>query len=519
MTLLALALSCVHTVSAQLTHHVPAEHTTIQAAIDVASDGDTILVGPGTYNESIDFLRKSIQLVSESGAEATVISGVGEHTPTVTVDWSVSASIQGFTITSGDGGISTRFSSLEIADNIIRENTGCSSVGIYTYKGTPTIRNNVITENSQKPPQVCGGGGGGIGMYVLNPDAPIEIVNNWVSDNVAFGGDGAGMKLVATDGASVENNVVMRNRSLSSLNYEGGGITVRSTNGVVLSQNLIVANESARGGGISIHVPFGDDGPKLVNNTIAHNVATSGTGSQVQTSGWAETIELVNNIVVADDGSSAIYCDPEFDDYSEPMFWNNNVYAGSGQSYSWCFDPTGQNGNVSVDPIFIDSAAENYRLSFDAPVIDAGDNFEPELPLLDLDGVSRIQDGNHDGSATVDMGAFEVTREVRATKDTFLTKSIKNRNEGANPKLVVDARRVVIEFDLDNLSASTIHEVALRLTLAEPAKFWGRDRSLRRCSPPARRVRRRRWKEVRGSERTEDDRQRIRSHLELRVGR
>ena len=35
--------------------HVPADYSTIQSAIDVASDSDTILVHPGTYYEPNDF--------------------------------------------------------------------------------------------------------------------------------------------------------------------------------------------------------------------------------------------------------------------------------------------------------------------------------------------------------------------------------------------------------------------------------------------------------------------------------
>ena len=42
-----------------------------------------------------------------------------------------------------------------------------------------------------------------------------------------------------------------------------------------------------------------------------------------------------------------------------------------------------------------------------SPAIDAGDNTAPQLPALDLDGAARIVDGNFDGTARVDMGAYE----------------------------------------------------------------------------------------------------------------
>ncbi len=88
--------------------HVPKDHPTIQAAIDSAHPGDTILVGPGRYLERLR-LRDGITLRStgddtpgQSGlrrAEATIIDGGGSSGDLPGVSMAEGSSLDGFTIT------------------------------------------------------------------------------------------------------------------------------------------------------------------------------------------------------------------------------------------------------------------------------------------------------------------------------------------------------------------------------------------------------------------------------------
>jgi len=65
-------------------------------------------------------------------------------------------------------------------------------------------------------------------------------------------------------------------------------------------------------------------------------------------------------------------------------------------------------GNIDTDPKFRDVLSGDYRLQADSPCLDTGRNDAvPTDITTDLDGNLRIIDSNGDGSAVVDMGAYE----------------------------------------------------------------------------------------------------------------
>jgi hypothetical protein len=475
VALLVCGLS-VSTATAQTTIRVPTDQPTIQAGIDAAVNGDTVLVAAGTYVERINFLGKAITVVSESGAGATTIDGRrGGVVVTFDSGEGRTAVLRGFTVTNGGGfsggGVAVSNASPTIESNVITGNTGCDGVGINVNFGSPRIANNEISGNVRSG---CSGGVGGAGIKVGGASAAI-IEGNVIADNHLTDGSGGGISLFAAGVPVIRNNVIVRN---SVSGAQGGGIWIVNHTDALIVQNLIAGNSAGEGGGVYWLVPSGARGPRLVNNTIADNLATTGRGAAVLADGFDANAALINNVLVAPANQTALYCG-NFNDPNPPIVRFNDVFAAGGPAYGGiCADQTGVNGNRSADPMFVATGNGDYRLQAGSPAIDAGDSTAADIPATDLDGDPRVVDGDSDGVAVVDLGAWERPRgaiQRTADADSMLSPGSKNLNEGAHPLLVVDTHRTVVGFSLAGVSADGISRVTLRLTLAEAASGWGAD--------------------------------------------
>jgi len=396
-------------VAAQTTHHVPADFPTIQDAIDAASEGDTVLVSPGTYFERIVVHGKNLVLRSSDGPEVTTIDG--EHLGTVvTFEPGVTREtvLEGFTLTHGDGwnnagGVLIASSSPVIRGNVIEWNLGAGSGnGITVLHSSALIEGNTIRENHNNEYFVGGGGGGGIyaggcPMQVIHSGScGPEIRGNLIEANtVDRFSSGGGINLFSGGNAMVIGNIIRRNTAPS----QGAAIAVFNYGNVVIENNLIVENivslENGAGGGI-----YSASSPRIVNNTIVANRSASGSG--IYSAGGEP--ELHNNIVVAEPGVSAIECD-NYPGGQPPALTHNNVVATDAAVYAGiCADVTGNDGNISVQPVF--AGPGDYRLALGSSGIDAGWN-NASFEATDLLGAFRISDGDSDGDSRIDMGAYE----------------------------------------------------------------------------------------------------------------
>jgi hypothetical protein len=293
---------------------VPQQYGTIQGALDAAQQGDTVLVSPGTYPENL-VIGKAVSLRSTGGARDTVIDG--RHTAAVIIARGTGTervTISGFTITNGfhgdafqAGGIYLESVIAVIADNVIRNNSGCLGSGISTTTAAVTIERNRIADNPQDP--ACNGADGG-GMF-LNGDgaAPSRVANNIVSGH-RIGGRGAGIAVQAHTNLTIQGNLITDNHTTPAGGI-GGGIVLLGTTGVI-SANVLFSNSAEIGGGMAL---FSTDqrGPLTVSaNVMGRNQASSAGSAIYLATFQVDTVVFTNNLVDSDSASALVYCDSGF---------------------------------------------------------------------------------------------------------------------------------------------------------------------------------------------------------------
>ena len=146
---------------------VGVDYSTIQDAIDDATDGDEICVPAGTYLETIDFGGKRILLEGE-GAGVTFIDGNGSG-PVVTFDSGETAvtTLTGFTITGGKAnkgaGIYIDGADPTLEDLVVELNTcsssssTCYGTGVFAYDSDSLLSDLVIEDNTATGSGSCQG--------------------------------------------------------------------------------------------------------------------------------------------------------------------------------------------------------------------------------------------------------------------------------------------------------------------------------------------------------------------------
>jgi hypothetical protein len=369
---------------AATTIHVPLDQPTIQAGINAAINGDTVLVSPGTYFENINFNGKAITVKSSAGPAVTIIDGSSINPPvTFSTNEPNTSVLSGFTLQNG------------------------SQEEIYIASASPTIKGNVIVGNSHDyggVVSVQSGSGVITGNLIANgqqdgvlsySDTGLQLLGNLIDGN-----GGAGIFLNYPFGADlIQQNTIVGNQS--------GGVILYYPHNTSLIQNLITGNRATA---VYWSAPQGP--VSLLSNTIAANgVAYGQIGSEFAAYPLDSNATVQNNLIVATGPWSAFDCSYN----SAPAaFTNNDVFSSEGTAYSaQCPDPTGTNANLSLDPLFADLLSNNFHLQSISPVIKAGTISVSGEPKTDFDGDPRVINSH------IDIGVDEYSLNTAQTLSPY----------------------------------------------------------------------------------------------------
>jgi len=245
--------------------------------------------------------------------------------------------------------------------------------------------------------------GAGIYCYFSYP----ILENVTISGNNAYSGGG----IFCENSDPTLENVILTENSASG--FGGGGIKCHESS-PTLKNVQIKNNEADHGGGIACLC----SSPYLENVLITDNLAQLNGGgiAFVCNPGWGTPSTLVNVTIT---GNSASYYGGGLSCLDNPsptvvngIVWNNlpyDIYGGANISYSNIQGGWQGEGNINEDPQFVGSGDHPYALSDGSPCIDAGipDTNGLNLPPWDIIGNVRVWDGDGDGVAIVDMGAYE----------------------------------------------------------------------------------------------------------------
>ncbi len=377
------------------------------------------------------------------------------------------------------GGIhldSTSF--VEIRNNIISENLGNRFGGGVHCRTSSSIviDGNTISDNDTSYPH---GGGGGI--YYSSSSGEVEITNNTISGNSGRAqGGGIRITITGSAGGVIERNTINGNSTETDgggiycsqsgiqglviqgneifeniAGQDGGGIycsksTVQNNRienntagtdggGIYCERSVIQGNEIVKniagqdGGGIRCH--NSSTSSTLENNLIFENSAEEYGGGICSSGSLVSLSKIINNTIsknqaISKPGGGIAGLDSSSAVSLNNILWGdipNEIYIDSSSSievtYSDIQGGWPGEGNINVDPLFVDSPNDDYHLTDESPCISTG-KFTLDVPTTDIEGNPRP---GPSGSEP-DMGAYE---NEKAKPPTLASIIPADRGQGA----------------------------------------------------------------------------------------
>jgi hypothetical protein len=268
---------------------------------------------------------------------------------------------------------------------------------------SPTLESVVFIDN-----QAVGSTGFGGGVFAHFGDWTMNDVYFYGNSAIWGGGFYSYIANTKTTNAKFKNN---------DAKICGGGLNNYISQSV-MTNTLFSGNKSLNGGGICNF----SNKSTYINTTLSGNYATGDGGGMLLDNGSDSHVYnsiFWNNQDKSGPGtiSATIYIDS-----NDKITLTNSILESSGGSGSWALDAARYidgGFNKDTDPLFVSpvdpasapTANGDFHLPENSPAIDMGDNAYIYV-MYDLDRNGRIADGDGDGTATVDMGVYELLKDL-----------------------------------------------------------------------------------------------------------
>ncbi len=262
----------------------------------------------------------------------------------------------------------------------------------FNYPGDVTITNSAFTGN-----RIKNGVGGAIeheGSGTLSI-TNTSFTNNYSAGDGGLGDGGGGAINIPT--SNVTLNLTKVTLSGNQAKY-GGGIFTWASDGTYTNVTVSGNTATSQGGGIFVISKL----KNLINSTIANNTAPADSGGGIYDRSGTSTAVYLKNTIIADNTGG------DYKIYGASVPNSNGYNICSDTSCNSFLTATGD--KTSTGPL-LNSLADNggdiqtISLKYGSPAIDTGTN--TGCPATDARETSRPQDGDNNGTATCDIGAYE----------------------------------------------------------------------------------------------------------------
>lgn len=411
---------------------------TIGRAVTLSADGDRIEIAAGVYNEHDIQLSAQLTLNGAGAASTVVDAGSAGRGFYVTA----AVEIAGLTVRNGrrpagalyDAGggavLVNAAGNLTLRDVTLAYNTAGGSGGAIFNAGKLTLESSQVISNTA---QELGGGIYNHGLAATE----LTVTESTVAHNTAAGYDGGGGiynsgKLTVRSSTVADNSgatfggglstaatapVLLEGVTLSG-NRANTAAALWTSNGAITAVNLTVSGNNASNNYGGIYASGPGVNLTLKNSTLARNTRTNTVGKGVNgvMRGDSAAVSLMNTLLADNDGDNCTSSQP-------PTSQGNNL------SDDYSCGLTQSSDKPGVNPLLGPLAANGgpvatHALLSGSPAIDAGAN--AQCPATDARGVARPYDGDADGTAVCDIGAFEARHRV-----SIADVSVSEGNSGA----------------------------------------------------------------------------------------